>query len=154
PDATISFENPAIEGNSRSLSLNYTVDNVNSTDIVPAGSPVSIFANNIYMTTFVTQNPLNIDESVSGTILIAIPETVANDFELKFIVDQGENGFGIQKELNENNNSFSASISLQFFPAFNVLENLNSCNLGLEKGIFDLQSIENDIKINAQDVVA
>lgn len=153
PDATVSFENPEIECNSRVLKVNYTVYNTNSTDNLPAGIPVSIFANDVYITTFSTQSAIAIGESLNGTISITIPENVPNDFELKFIVDQNANGVGIQKELNELNNSFSAPISLHFFPAYTVLDNLVSCNLGLKKGVFDLSALENAIKINSTDVV-
>lgn len=152
PDATITFEIPQIECNSRNISVDYTIYNVNSTDILPAGIPVSIFADNTYLSTFFTQNIIPIGESESGSITIIIPETIPVDFELKFIVDQGANGLGIQKELNENNNDFSATISLVFFPVL-ILEHLKTCNLGFGKGLFDLSSYGNSIKISQEDVV-
>ena len=152
PDATITFEIPEIECNSRTIAVDYSIFNVNSTDVLPAGIPVSVFANNTYLSTFFTQNAIPIGESESGSVIITIPESIPANFDLKFIVDQGENGFGIQKELNENNNSFSAQISLVFFPAV-VLENLRTCNLGFGKGIFDLESYANSIKSNPNDVV-
>ncbi len=153
PDATIAFEIPEFECNSRVLNVNYTVSNTNSTDNLPAGIPVSIFANDTYITTFFTQNVLAINGTETGSISITIPSSIPLDFELKFIVDQGENGLGIQKELNENNNSYVEPILLNFFPAFNELDNLKTCNLGLGRGIFDLSEIENAIKINPEDVV-
>jgi gliding motility-associated-like protein len=120
---------------------------------LPAGIPVSVFANNIYVTTFSTQNAILIGESESGTIIISIPETVSFDFELKFIVDQGANGLGIQKELSETNNSFSEVITLFNSAIPPVLENLVSCNLGLGKGIFDLSVYENVVKNDPDDEV-
>ncbi|CAM4115434.1 gliding motility-associated C-terminal domain-containing protein [Flavobacterium antarcticum] len=152
PDATIAFESPEIECNSGNISVNYTVFNVNSTDVLPAGIPVSVFANDIYITSFFTQNVLAIGESESGSIGIQIPNTIPADFELKFIVDQNENGIGIQKELNENNNSFSALISLYFFET-PVLNNVKSCNLGFTKALFDFSGYENLAKINPEDEV-
>lgn len=154
PDATIAFEKPEMQCNSKSFSVNYTVFNVNSTDILPAGIPVSIFANDQYIATFFTQNSIAIGASETGIVEITIPENISTDFELKFIVDQGENGFGIQKELDENNNTFTASISLYFSPFAVTLDDLKSCNLGLVNGIFDLSVYENIVKNDPNDQVA
>ena len=153
PDATVTFETPETQCNSRSFSVNYTVYNVNSTDVLPAGIPVSIFANDQYISTFFTQNAIGIGQSESGVVEVSIPENMATDFDLKFIVDQGENGVGIQKELDENNNSFLESISLYFSPTTIVLEDLKTCNLGFGKGIFDLSVYEDVVKSNPNDTV-
>lgn len=153
PDATISFKNPEIECNNRILNVEYTVSNFNSTDLLPAGIPVSIFINDAYLTTFYTQTELPIGESENDSIIIAVPENLANDFVLKFIVDQGENGLGIQKELSETNNTFSEALSLFNAPISPVLEELTSCNLGLGKGIFDLTTYENLVKDSLEDEV-
>lgn len=152
PDATIAFEIPEIECNSRIISVDYTVSNVNSTDVLPLGIPVSVFANETYITTFFTQTIIAVGGDEMGSITITIPPVIPADFELKFIVDQDENGLGIQKELNENNNSFSQSVSLTFFPVTS-LENLKTCNLGFGKGVFNLSDYENSIKTNQDDVV-
>lgn len=153
PDATITFETPEIECNSRAILIDYTVYNTNSTYVLPAEIPVSVFANNNYVTTFSTQNTIPIGESESGTVTITLPESIPTDFELTFIVDQGINGLGIQKELNENNNSFSELITLYSSAIPPLLENLKTCNLGLGKGVFDLSVYENVVKGNPDDVV-
>jgi len=154
PDATISFTKPEIECNSRTLNVNYTVSNLNSTDDLMAGIPVSIFANETYITTFLTQNSIPIGESDSGFISVSIPPNIPDEFELKFIVDQNEDGLGIQKELNEMNNSFVALISLYNSPLPPVLADLKTCNLGFNTGVFDLSIYENAIKNNPEDHVA
>lgn len=154
PDATITFEVPEIECNSRNLTVNYTVSNFDSTDDLPAEIPVSVFADEIYVTTFYTEELIPIGESRSGFITILIPESIPNDFELTFIVDQNENGLGTIKEINETNNTFSDSVSLYSFPVNTViLEDLKTCNLGLGKGIFDLSVYENVVKNNPTDEV-
>lgn len=153
PDATITFESPEIQCNSRVLSVPYTVFNTNSTDQLPSGIPVSIFANTTYVTTFLTQNSIPIDGFESGIISITIPENLPLDFELKFIVDQTENGVGIQKELDENNNDFSLPIVLFSGPATPTLETLKTCNLLLGRGIFDLSIYEDIVKVNPTDEV-
>ena len=154
PDATITFEVPEIECNSRNLTVNYTVSNFDSTDDLPAEIPVSVFADEIYVTTFYTEELIPIGESRSGFITILIPESIPNDFELTLIVDQNENGLGTIKEINETNNTFSDSVSLYSFPVITViLEDLKTCNLGLGKGIFDLSVYENVVKNNPTDEV-
>lgn len=153
PDATVTFETPETQCNSRSFLVNYTVYNINSTDVLPAGIPVSIFANDQYTSTFFTQNAIGIGQSESGVVEVSIPENMATDFDLKFIVDQGENGVGIQKELVENNNSFLESISLYFSPTTIVLEDLKACNLGFGKGVFDLSLYEDVVKSSPNDEV-
>lgn len=154
PDATITFEVPEIECNSRNLTVNYTVSNFESTDDLPAGIPVSVFADEIYVTTFYTEELIPIGESRNGFITILIPESIPNDFELTFIVDQNENGLGTIKEISETNNTFSDSVSLYSFPVNTViLEDLKTCNLGLGKGIFDLSVYENVVKNNPTDEV-
>jgi len=153
PDTTVAFELPQAECNTRTLAVNYTVFNTNSTDVLPAGIPVSVFANQSYVTTFFTQQALAIGGSETGTVNVTIPIGIPAEFELKLIVDQNENGVGIQKELNEDNNSFTLPAIMYFFPAFTELENPTTCNLGFGKGIFDLTFIENAIKINASDEV-
>lgn len=150
PDATVSFELPYAECNSRIITVDYTVFNDNSTDILPAEIPVSVLANGIYITTFATQNALEIGESETGSITITLPDAIVTDFELTFIVDQGVNGLGIQKELDENNNSFSQTINIFSTPDAPVLEPLQSCNLGLGRGIFDLSVYEDLVKNNIE----
>lgn len=153
PDATITIEQPEIECNSRIITVEYTIYNTNSTNSLKAGIPISVFSNDVYITTFFTQNPIPIDQSESGLISITVPTAISNNFELQFIVDQGVNGLGIQNELNENNNTFTTQISLYATPSPPVLENLNSCNLSFGKGVFDLSLYENIVKNNADDKV-
>lgn len=153
PDATITFKATDIECNSNNITVAYTVFNINSTAVLPAGIPVSVFVNNIYLTTFLTQNALIIGGSESGTITLTIPDSDSFDFELTFIVDQGANGLGIQKELSETNNTFSDVITLFDAAIPPVLENLVSCNLGLGSGIFDLSVYEDVVKNNPDDEV-
>lgn len=149
PDATVTFETPDIECNSRTFTVDYTVFNTNSTDVLPAAIPVSIFANDTYLITFLTQNALQVGGSESGSITVTIPDVIPLDFELKFIVDQGVNGLGIQKELNETNNIYLEQITLYNLPT-PLLEPLKSCNLGSGRGIFNLTIYENVVK-NAPD---
>ena len=153
PDATITFETPEIQCNSRDITVDYTVFNSNSTNTLPAEMPVSVFANDTFITTFFTQNIIPINQSESGVVTITIPASIPVNFELKFIVDQGADGVGIQYELIEDNNSFSEQITLYTTPILPALETLKSCNLKFGKGIFDLSIYENSVKNSPEDQV-
>jgi gliding motility-associated-like protein len=153
PDATIAFETPEIECNSRNITLNYTVSNFDGTDFLPAGIPISVFANDTRVMTFSTQNAVPIGASSNGVISVLIPEQIPLDFTLTCTVDQGANGMGIQVELEENNNSFSNQIALFDAAVLPNLAPLKTCNITFGKGIFDLSVYENAVRRNPADTV-
>jgi gliding motility-associated-like protein len=153
PDATITFQIPQIECNSRSITLNYTVSNFDGTEILVPTIPISIFADDTYLTTFFTQNSVLIGESIDGVISVTIPENIPLDFNLTFIVDQGANGVGIQIEIDENNNNFTDSISLFEVPVLPDLAPLKTCNLSFGSGVFDLSVYENAVRTNPEDTI-
>lgn len=152
PDATIAFDTE-LECNSRKIIANYAVSNLNSTNPLPAATPISIYANGILIQQTKTVALIPINGSENSTISLIIPPAIPNSFELKFVVDDDETGTGIIAELNENNNAFSENITLPVSDKLVPLENLVSCNLGLTKGIFDFSNYEELIKINPTDVV-
>ena len=154
PDATISIDNVALACNSRVIDVDYTVYNVNSTNFLQSRDPISIYADGIFIRTFLTDRQIPIGESYSATISVNIPQGIPDDFTLKFVVDDSGNGTGIVTETDEMNNNFSMEVSFLPLPEFNNLEPVFSCNLGLRKGIFDFSSYENLVKINPDDDVS
>jgi gliding motility-associated-like protein len=153
PDATISIDNFSLECNSREINVDYTVYNLNSTNPLPAGTPISIYANGQLIDTAETSVILNLEESVSSSIFITIPDDIPNDFTLEFVVDDIGDGTGIVTEINESNNTFSVEISLPVSPEFNPLNNLLSCNQGLKKGTFNFSDYEEAVKVDLDCVV-
>jgi len=153
PDATIVIDNVNLECNSREILVDYTVYNLNSTNPLPAGTPIAIYADGYLIETIETNTILPLEGSISNSILLTIPDTILDDFTLEFVVDDIGNGTGTVTEINENNNSFSVEVSLLFSPKFNPLENLLSCNLGLKKGTFDFSAYEEIVKVNPDFVV-
>lgn len=153
PDATISIDNVNLQCNSREILVNYTVYNLNSTNPLPAGTPIAMYVNGQFIGFSETTIELNIDENYSDVVVLTIPDEIPDDFTLKFVVDDIGDGTGIVTEINENNNTFSTEVSLLFSPEFNPLENLISCNQGLKKGTFDFSSYEEIVKINSDYVV-
>lgn len=155
PDATIEIHSANTECFSRRVTVDYTVNNFNSTDVLPAGIPIAIFANDIYIEYDETTLPIPVGESQNKTITLNIPENIPNDFELTFKVDQYENGEGIQKELDEDNNvSNTLSATLLGNLSFNELEDITLCNSGLGKTYFDFWDYQDSVKTNPSDQVS
>lgn len=155
PDATIELHSANNECFSRRVIVDYTVSNFNSTDELPAGIPIGIYANDIYIEYDETTQPIPVGESQNKTITLNIPETIPDDFILTFIVDTYQNGEGIQKELDEDNNvSNTLEVSLMGSLTFNLLEDITICNAGLGKTSFDFWNYIEAVKTNPADVVS
>ncbi len=154
PDATIAINNFTQSCNSRQVLVNYTVSNVNSTALLPAGTPIAIFANNVLIGNTTTNVILQIGESVSGQITLTIPNTIPLNFVLKFVVDDNGTGVGTIAETNELNNSATQNITLWISPTFNILQPLSLCQLNPSGTVFDFSAYENSIKTNPTDIVS
>jgi gliding motility-associated-like protein len=154
PDATIVLENPTSTCNSREVTIDFTVSNLNSTEILQANTPITFYIGTQAIATTYTQNIIPIGGSENGTITLTIPATIPLTFTLTAVVDDTGNGTGIRPELNENNNSFQIEIELTVAPTFNPLENLISCNLGLTRGLFDFSNYSELVKTNLSDIVS
>jgi gliding motility-associated-like protein len=137
PDATIQIDliTGATDCGDREITgLDYTVFNVNSTALLPAGTRIGFYAQNILMETAFTQNDLPIGGSENGTIALTIPENIPADFELRAIVDDNN----LVNESNEDNNEDTVMFHLAVFPEITgLLPELELCDVvGLE--LFDL----------------
>ena len=154
PDATIVLENPTSTCNSREVTIDFTVSNLNSTEILQANTPITFYIGTQAIATTYTQNIIPIGGSENGTTTLTIPATIPLAFTLTAVVDDTGNGTGIRPELNENNNTFQIEIELTVAPTFNPLENLISCNLGLTKGLFDFSNYSELVKTNLSDIVS
>ena len=105
PDATIIINEVEKSCFSNSIIINYNILNLNSTDILPAHTPISFYINDIpvYLTTIGVD--LEINESLSSSIEIEIDSSLTQQFEVSAIIDDIGNGVGIVDEILENNNS-------------------------------------------------
>ena len=153
PDATVSIDSVEKQCDSKTIVINYTVSNLNSTNPLPTATPVSIYINGVLFQTITTPAEIPIGGSINGQITIVLPNTVTSNFELKFVVDDIGNGTGIVAELNENNNTSIVNDSLWVSPTFNPLGNLLVCNEGYTRGTFDFSPYEDLVKTNPTDVV-
>ena len=154
PDAVISIDAYNLTCDSRSIPVEYTVTNLaTATNPLPAATPIAIYADGTLIEITSTQNLLEIGESESGTIILTIPDTIGNPFELVFVVDDTGNGTGLVSEINELNNRFTETIVLYISPEFRILPNLERCNEGFGTATFDFSAYENLVKVNPDDVV-
>lgn len=135
PDASITIDDYEITScNVNEIKINLTVSNTNSTDILPANTVISIYVNDLLLESFFTSNDLPIDASESYELTLLIPDSELPIFTLKAIVDEEE----LVLEINENNNSDENLIDFPLPPETIEITNIETCNLGLETGIFDL----------------
>jgi gliding motility-associated-like protein len=154
PDATIELNNPISTCNSREITIDYTVSNLNSTEVLQTNTPITFYADNEVISTIYTQNIIPIGGSENNTISLLIPNTIPLEFRLTAVVDDTGNGTGIVRELIENNNSAQIEVELFVSPTFNEVEDIKSCNLGFTRGIFDFSNYENLIKTDPNDLVS
>lgn len=138
PDATIQLIEYNVECNSFVIEIVYEVFNSNSTDILPADTPIAFYANNTLVGQSSTQNNLNINSSETATIILQIPEIFAPEFVLTIVADDNGTGEGIVTELNEENNTFITNIELLLPPDIVSLPEILVCNEGFGIGTFNL----------------
>ncbi|MGS2726658.1 gliding motility-associated C-terminal domain-containing protein [Psychroserpens sp. BH13MA-6] len=138
PDATITLDAYVLNCGDRTLEIDYTVFNTNSTDVLPANTPIAFYAEGQLIGQSVTQNDIPIDNSESGTILLTIPETLGDTFLLELRVDDDGSGNGTVNEIIEINNLDSELIELLVLPEIQILDNINSCNEGFNSATFNL----------------
>ena len=154
PDATVAVNNVETICNSRTIIADYKVSNYGSTAILPTNTPISIYANDVFIRTIFTQTNIPIDGSEIGQATLLIPNSTPDSFDLKFVVDDTGSGVGIVTEISEINNKFLVPVALSLSPLFNLLPNKETCNEGSSKGTFNFSDYESLVKVNATDTVA
>ncbi|MBR9914246.1 MAG: gliding motility-associated C-terminal domain-containing protein [Algicola sp.] len=138
PDATITLDAYVLNCGDRTLEIDFTVFNTNSTDVLPANTPIAFYAEGQLIGQSATQNDIPIDDSESGTILLTIPETLGDTFLLELRADDDGSGNGTVNEIIEINNLDSELIELLVLPEIQILDNINSCNEGFNSATFNL----------------
>lgn len=139
PDATIEIDQVIAgqECGNREVLLEYTVYNVNSTDVLPANTPIAFYANSTLVETEATLNDIPIDGLESREISLNIPQEIPQEFILTIAIDDIGNGTGIINEIDETNNEDDSEIYLLEFPEISGIINQQTCNaVGTET--FDL----------------
>lgn len=146
PDATVEAVVSAPVCNSRELTLDYTVYNVNSTDTLPANTPVAIYIEGTLYTVVHTQANIPIGGSEPGSITMTIPAGIPDDFTITLQADDDGTGNGTVTETDETNNRFDVSAALLPIPELPELSPLTACNIGLTRAVFDLSEVVDQLE--------
>lgn len=154
PDATIVAGPVQRNCNSRIMVLDYTVNNFNCTNPLPAETPIAFYADGILIGTALTQNEIPIDGSEPGQITVEIPAGIPNDFTLTYVADDMGDDSGHVTELIETNNEFVVEMTLLVSPEFNELPPLTSCNLGFTRARFDFSSYADLVRTDSSHTVS
>ncbi|MCK7591573.1 gliding motility-associated C-terminal domain-containing protein [Subsaxibacter sp. CAU 1640] len=148
PDATIALDDYDLNCDDELL-LNYTVFNINSTDILPASTPIAFYINGIVVGQSNTENEIPIGDSESGSIILTIPDGLVDSFELTISVDDDGSHNGMVTETSEVNNTFTVTIELLQLPTVTTLPNVLKCNEGYDSAVFNLiDAIPEEIDIS------
>lgn len=133
PDGTVVIDGVVVSPQIDELEVTYTVSNVNSTNVLPANTSISFYADNTLLAEDFTIQDLQIGETVTEEITIAIPLGTPSNFSLRAVID----GNGEIPETNESNNEFEFPISLSVIA--NPAPDLSLCDIdnnGFE--VFDI----------------
>ncbi len=147
PDATISMSPTIGPCDNRDISVDYTVSNLIATDILPANTPISFYADTTLVGSTATINDIPIGGSENGTIILTIPDTLPVNFNLIAKVDDDGAGNSTIIEFNENNNTDGIDIILRFTPIFNEAEPLIICDSN-DDGV-----VQFDLGISGQQII-
>lgn len=138
PDATITIDDYTVRCGDYNIDLFYTVNNFNSTDILPANTPITFYLDEILIGQSQTTNPIAIGASESGSITVTVPENTNPNLTITAIVDDDGTMTGTITETNENNNTTSSNIELLVIPDIVTLPSLIGCNEGFEISTYNL----------------
>ena len=152
PDATIVFDNVIVACNSRTITIDYTIRNTNSTATLTANTPITFYAESTLIGQSSTVLDIPIGGNESSTIILDIPESIDVLFNLNAVVDDDGTGNGIIAETNETNNQTSTSIELILIPPITNLSSLLECDEGFNRSEFDLTVQYENIEAEPQNI--
>jgi gliding motility-associated-like protein len=152
PDATLSIDDTIVNCGDNNIELFYTVNNVNSTDVLPANTPIAFYLDGLLIGQSQTLNTIPINGSESGSIIINVPENQNPSLTITAVVDDDGSMNGTITETNENNNSTSVAIELLVIPDITILPNLVGCNEGFERSTYNLFDALDSLNINEEDI--
>ncbi|TXE16944.1 T9SS C-terminal target domain-containing protein [Psychroserpens burtonensis] len=141
PDATIVLEDYNVDCGDRTILVDYTVFNVNSTELLPANTPIAFYAEGTIIGQSQTQNDIAIGASESGTISLTLPDEIGDIILLTLAVDDDGSGNGIVAEITETNNIDDVILELLVLPPVQILPNQIGCNEGFNSATFNLIDI-------------
>ena len=141
PDATLEIDSIDQACNSREIEIEFTIFNNNSTEQLPANTPIAFYVNGVLIGQTQTQNEIPMNSSESGNMSLILDSNIANPFVLLVIVDDDGTGNGVISEINETNNSAEITIELIESAPTMALGILTGCYTGFDQTSYNLTSI-------------
>lgn len=150
PDASVSIDNIGLSCNSKTVSIDFTVYNRESTNPLPQGTRINLYANEALIGTYQTLTTIPIDGSETRSVTVVLPEAIVSPFTLKAVVDPDNT----VAEIHEDNNEASTTVTLITSPQVNPLPSLKVCNKGYGSGYYDFSGYETLVKTNPSQIVS
>lgn len=145
PDATVEIDSVYQRCNSRELTLEYTVKNLNSTHLLPANTPIAFYADAVLVAQSKTINDIPINGAELNIISFDVDSSLLNTIDLTIAVDDTGQGNGIVSEISETNNTANTSIEFLESAEPTPLSPLFGCNLGNNEAVYNLRNAFNEI---------
>jgi gliding motility-associated-like protein len=152
PDATIFIDQSIVQCGNQDVEFTYIVSNLNSTDTLPADTPIAFYAEGILVGQTNTVNEISIGASETGTITLTIPEGIGPFVSIIASVDDDGTMTGSITEINEDNNLDKLTIQLLFIPDVVTLPGLPGCNEGFETSTYNLTEAITSLGANEEDI--
>lgn len=148
PDATVSIDSVYQGCNPRELSVEYTVNNLNSTHLLPANTPIAFYAEAVLVAQSQTINDILVNSSESNIISFDVDSSILNTIDLTIVVDDAGVGNGIITEISETNNTAITSIDFLEPSEPTLLSPLFGCNFGNNEAVFNLLNALNEVDLS------
>ena len=113
---------------SSEVTINYTVNNVNCTGVLPPNTPILFYVEGELIGQTQTQNEIPIDGSESGSLTVNLPVNASTETEITMIVNNDLNGDIVVPEINEDNNETSSTFFLPVFEIAIEPNDLEACD--------------------------
>lgn len=141
PDATVTIDIVNVSCATREVTINYTISNTNSTDPLPANTPIAIYVEGQLIAQTETENSIPINGNENGEITIEVPANISDNFLFNIVVDDDGFGNSTVVEILETNNVDETVITLFPEPTITNLSNLELCDIGFNTALFNLNDV-------------
>ena len=145
PDASITLDSVEQRCNSRQLTIEYTIENLNSTHLLAENTPIAFYVGSELVAQSQTINDIPVNGTESNTSSFAVSLSNLNPINLTIVVDDNGTGVGVITEINETNNAVSIPIEFLKSPETTTLIPIIGCNSGNNTAVYNLQNALNDI---------
>lgn len=127
PDATVTLEEVETFCDDPNIKVEYTVYNNESTDILPAGTPISFYRGDMLLGIRYTQSDIPVGGSESNIVMLGFPFIQETTNILTVVVDDNGQGQSTVNELDENNNVYEVEIEILTSPSTVFVQPIYTC---------------------------